>query len=59
MLDLASEATCGNPANLPANNGGITTWYNSDNIHYTATCGALLGPVAVTSIKTVYPGLLN
>ena len=34
-----------NRANLPANNGGNTTYYNSDNIHYTQFGGTLLTPV--------------
>jgi hypothetical protein len=35
VIDFADQAIMGNPANLLANNGGNTTYYNTDNIHYT------------------------
>ncbi len=60
VVDIASEPTCGNPANLPANNGGATTYYDSDNIHYNDTCGALFAPIVKAKLKATAPaGLIN
>jgi hypothetical protein len=45
IVDFASDSIMGNPANLPVNNGGITTYFNSDNIHPTTVGQARLVPI--------------
>jgi hypothetical protein len=59
VIDFAGQSIIGNPANLPANNGGNTTYYNSDNIHYTQFGGTLLAPIIQSSLKVLLPGLFN
>jgi hypothetical protein len=59
VMDFAGQAIMGNPANLPLNNGGVTTYYLSDNIHYTTTGAALLTPIIQSTLKTLLPGVFN
>jgi|SRR5580692_9123580 hypothetical protein len=48
VLDLASDAIMGNPANLPVNNGGVDTYFLSDNVHPTPLGSGLLATNEVT-----------
>jgi hypothetical protein len=50
VFDLAGEPTVGNPANLPVNNGGDTTWYDSFSIHPQDVSSALLATNQVTPV---------
>ena len=59
VIDFAGQAIMGNPANLPVNNGGNTTYYNSDSIHYSQFGGTLLAPIIQSSLRVLLPRLFN
>jgi hypothetical protein len=59
VIDFAGQTIMGNPANLPANNGGDTTYYNTDNIHYTQFRGTLLAPIIQSALEALFPELFN
>jgi hypothetical protein len=53
IVDFASDSIMGNPANLPVNNGGVTTYFNSDNIHPTTVGHARLVPILTPVMNTI------
>lgn len=53
IMDFAGDTIMGNPNNLPANNGGDTTYYRSDNVHPTDVGQARLAAVAATTLNTI------
>ena len=51
-IDLSSAAHAG-PLNLPANNGGDTTWYMADNIHPQNVLSAEIGVIALAKFNAL------
>jgi hypothetical protein len=56
IIDVASDSIMGNPANLPANNGGDTTWY-LDNAHPTTAGQARLVPYGAVHLDPIIAAL--
>jgi hypothetical protein len=57
IMDFAGDAIMGNPANLPMNNGGDTTWYQADSTHPTDAGQARLATVAATYLDPIIAAL--
>ena len=53
IFDMASDAIMGDPANLPLNNGGVTTWYSADNVHPTQAGQARLAPIWLATVNAI------
>lgn len=53
IADFGNDSIMGNPANLPLNNGGDTTYFNSDNTHPTTVGHARLAPILHTILDPI------